>query len=153
MPVKRKTKLKQAPLAGGIRALRDILGETQEAMARRLGVSLSGYKFWESGDRTPRGRSLEKLLALCPDTQSRRALFGIETAGGEVPAAPGPRRGPLSRDESARLRARSTVLTALGILFELAEKGSHAAHQELLALADRASKRAGDLSQSKSARH
>ena len=153
MAVKRKTKVKRAPLASGIRALREILGETQEAMARRLDVSLSGYKFWESGDRTPRGKSLEKLLALCPDAPSRGMLVGLEPAVGQTPAARGPKRGPLSRDESARLRARATALTAIHILFELAEKGSDAAHQELLALADRATKRAGDLSQSKSARH
>jgi transcriptional regulator with XRE-family HTH domain len=150
--VKKKTGLKEAPLAGGIRALREILGETQEGMARRLDVSLSGYKFWESGDRTPRGESLQKLLAVCPDAPSRRALFGLEPAAEEAPRARGPKRAALSQEETARMRARNTAATAIEILFELAEKGSEAAHQELLALADRASKRAGDLSQSKPAR-
>lgn len=150
MDVKRKVKTKQAPLAGGIRALRNILGETQETMARRLEVSLSGYKFWESGDRTPRGRSLEKLLALCPDDNARRALFGLEPAAEEAAPISRTKSAPLSREEAARHEARATATTAIQILFDLAEKGSRAAHQELLDLADRASKRAGDLSQSKS---
>jgi transcriptional regulator with XRE-family HTH domain len=150
--VKTKTKTTQGPLAAGIRSLRQTLGETQEGMARRLGISLSGYKFWESGDRTPRGRSLQKLLALCPTSEGRGALFGLDAASGATPTLGRSKRSVPARLESPSMQARNTAMTAIDILFELSEKGSEAAHQELLDLADRASKRAGDLSRSKSPR-
>jgi hypothetical protein len=47
-------------------------------MARRLGISLSGYRYWERGERTPRGRWLLRLRELCPDPQTR-LLFGGPT--------------------------------------------------------------------------
>lgn len=152
MKVKAKTKTAQGPLAAGIRSLRRTLGETQESMARRLGISLSGYKFWESGDRTPRGRSLRKLLALCPTVEARGALLGIGTTSDAPPALDVAKGAETPHPESASARARNTAITALDILRELAENGSEAAFQELLDLADRASKRAGDLSRSKTPR-
>ncbi len=79
-----------APFAGAVRALRSALGETQEGMARRLGISLSGYRYWESGQRTPRGRWLVRLRELCPG-EGTRVLFG-GTAGPPV--------GGVGRDEA-----------------------------------------------------
>src|SRR5260370_33650064 len=59
-------------------------------MARRLGLSLSGYKFWESGDRTPSGGWILKLRALCPDDRAP-ALFCPEEPRTRVPDInPGP---------------------------------------------------------------
>src|SRR5260370_14625343 len=65
--LKQKLKPVVGPFAQAVRALRESLRESQEAMAPRLGLSLSGYKFWESGDRTPSGGWILKLRALWPD--------------------------------------------------------------------------------------
>lgn len=46
---------------GGIRSLRLRLGLTQEAFARRLGVSITTVSRWENGQVKPRGLGLLKL--------------------------------------------------------------------------------------------
>jgi DNA-binding XRE family transcriptional regulator len=62
---------KQTTLSTAIRELRRALGVTQEGMARRLGCTLSGYIQWEKGRRVPGGEWLLKLMALCPDAETR----------------------------------------------------------------------------------
>ncbi len=129
------------PFAYAVRAVRNALGETQEGMARRLGVSLSGYKFWESGDRTPSAGWIIKLQALCPD-EDTRALFG----GGPVNSPyhrPRPGR-KLTEEQEEIVRNYNDAATGINILFEVADSGHRGAAEALRRLADEINKRAGD---------
>jgi transcriptional regulator with XRE-family HTH domain len=85
-------------LRASIRALRDALQETQEGMARRLGMTLSGYVRWERGERRPRGAALKALLDLCPD-EATRGLFALDPA----------RRTKRARAPSARQQLHSAL--------------------------------------------
>ena len=70
-------KAKPKIIIGAFRLLRDRLGETQDGMAKRLGLSLSGWQQWEYGKRRQkglRGPELKAVLDLCPDEETR-ALF------------------------------------------------------------------------------
>lgn len=63
--------------AGGVRALRQHLGLTQQEMAGELGTRQQTISEWETGAYQPRGTA-EKLLSLVAD----RA--GFEYRAGEV---------------------------------------------------------------------
>lgn len=60
-----------------IKGVRAKLRLTQEEMASLLGVSASGYRKWEQGERQPRGaaRTLLKIMAREPQSVLR-ALAG-----------------------------------------------------------------------------
>lgn len=135
-------------LAGAIKALRHALGETQEGMARRLGLSFSGWRKWEYGQTTPRGKWLLKLVALCPDAETR-ALFGLDSHEQGINASGNPPPKPRGREEADRLRARKTAEEAIHTLFDLARAGSAAARRELKFLAERAESLANNLSRTK----
>jgi transcriptional regulator with XRE-family HTH domain len=65
-------------ISGAIRGLRERLGGiSQDAMARRIGCTVSAYVQWEQGRRVPAGDWLLKVLQLCPDADSLRT-FGID---------------------------------------------------------------------------
>lgn len=145
-----KLKEKQTELSRAIRQLREAVEETQEGMARRLGCTLSGYIQWEKGRRVPGGDWLLKLMALCPDEDSRR-LFeeridsyrrrGIPPA---VETTPLPRGGSTTPEQ--RRQARAMAREAIEILFELGQAGYRAADQKLKQFADEMSRVAGDYS-------
>ena len=53
-----------------------MLDESQDGMAKLLGLSTRAYQFWESGERTPKGKSLLKLR----DLAIRKGIEKIELA-------------------------------------------------------------------------
>ena len=76
--VKRKIEADVKKIQDVILSLQDALGErSQEGMARRLGCSLGAYSKWCRGEAIPGGKWLLKLIALCPD-QETRAAFGLK---------------------------------------------------------------------------
>lgn len=78
------------PFAPAIRELRRLLGESQDGMAKLLGLTTRAYQFWESGETTPRGSSLLKLR----DLAVQRGMEKIELA-------------MLFREEGERLRRQT----------------------------------------------
>ena len=104
--------------ADAIRQLRERLGEldgrnvTQEEMARRVGCTLAGYRKWEAATAVPRGDWLIRLLALCPDDETR-ALFGVQNLTPMLPeaAANAAETGsaPLTRQQRRNLRSQAHI--------------------------------------------
>ena len=78
--------------AGEVRALRQHLGLTQDAMAQELGTRQQTISEWETGMYQPRGLS-ERLLTLIAE----RAGFAYDS-GGAPPADPAPAEGGTSTD-------------------------------------------------------
>jgi transcriptional regulator with XRE-family HTH domain len=72
--VKGKIKAGKKKFGAAILSLRRALGETQEGMGRQIGCSFAAYRKWESGISSPGGEWLIRLLALCPDDETRGAL-------------------------------------------------------------------------------
>jgi putative transcriptional regulator len=71
---KRKAKVhKIAVKPLDVRAIRTSLKLTQDQMSELLGVSLSGYRKWEQGQRQPQGaaRTLLKVMAKEPKSVLR----------------------------------------------------------------------------------
>ena len=69
-----------------ILSLRQLLGQTQEEMARTLGCGLRNYQRWEAGGTIPRGDWMLRILALCPDEETRSNFFlDIGEAGSKIP--------------------------------------------------------------------
>lgn len=58
------------------RAIRKGLGVTQEQMALMLGVSLSGYRKWEQGQREPSGAA--KMLLRVMDKEPQAVLRALK---------------------------------------------------------------------------
>jgi len=137
-------------LAMTIRQLRQALGETQEGMARRLGCTLSGYIQWEKGRRVPGGDWLLKLMAICPDKETR-SLFEeqIDSYRGQS-ASSAPQAKTTLRSSSTtpeqRRQARAIAREAVEILFELGQAGYRPADQKLKRFADELNRVAGDFS-------
>jgi transcriptional regulator with XRE-family HTH domain len=137
-------------LASAIRQLREALGDTQEGMARRLGCTLSGYIQWEKGRRVPGGDWLLKLMALCPDEETR-LLFQEQVP--RFPGQPGsslPRIKKQLRISSTtpeqRRQARAIAREGIEILFKLGQAGYRPADQKLQQFADAVNRVAGDFS-------
>lgn len=137
-------------LAKAVRQLRKSLGDTQEGMARRLGCTLSGYIQWEKGRRIPGGDWLLKLMALCPDEETRD-LFEVQIDSGREPLRPSRvqarsvvRRGSTTPEQ--RRQARALAQQAIQILFELGQSGYRPADQKLKQFADELNRVAGDFS-------
>ncbi len=145
-----KLKEKPATLARAISRLRQALGLTQETMARRLGCTLSGYIQWEKGRRVPGGEWLLKLMALCPDAETRgffeeqvdafRAIHPGASAAARPAATPASSTTPAQRRQ-----ARAICREAVDILFELGEAGYRPADKKLQQFADELSRVAGDF--------
>jgi transcriptional regulator with XRE-family HTH domain len=119
-------------ISTAIKALRNKLGQTHGGMARLLGTSLRTYDRWEAGDSIPRGTMLVRILALCPDEETR-ALFDVGSsaseASGERPASSPLRRwGPGDR---LRMGFRNSCLASIQIIYESAVLGSPAADEKL----------------------
>jgi hypothetical protein len=119
-------------------------------MARRLGCTLSGYIQWEKGRRIPGGDWLLKLMALCPDEETR-SLFESPGESGRKPAPSFPARGRNAAPASSttpqqRREARALARQALDILYELGQAGFRPADQKLKYFADELSRVAGDFS-------
>ncbi len=120
-------------ISTAIKALRNKLGQTHGGMARLLGTSLRTYDRWEAGDSIPRGTMLVRILALCPDEETR-AHFDVvgssaSEASGEHPASsPLRRRGPGDR---LRMSFRNSCLASIQIIYESAVLGSPAADERL----------------------
>ena len=137
-------------LATAIRTLRRRLGETQEGMARLLGCTLSGYIQWEKGRRIPGGDWLLKLMALCPDEETRN-LFErpIDSFRKQVEGLPSQARGGASTSSTTpqqRRQARAIARQAIDILYEIGQAGFRPADQKLKYFADELSRVAGDFS-------
>jgi transcriptional regulator with XRE-family HTH domain len=64
-------------IPAGIALLRRRLGDTQFALATRLGIREQNIQRWEGGTAVPRGDVLLKMIQLCPDRETLRA-FGVE---------------------------------------------------------------------------
>lgn len=140
--VKQKFGPARARLAEAIRELQHTLGETQEGMARRLGCTLGAYSKWVRGERIPGNDWLLRMLALCPDDETR-AAFGLkfEISNPRRPGGPGRK---LSEEQEERLRNYNDAVTGINILYEVAEAGQADADEVLRDLASRINKRAGD---------
>lgn len=144
-----KIRVNSTGLTLAVRRLREALEETQEGMARRLGSTLSGYIQWEKGRRTPGGVWLLKMIALAPDSQTRR-LFQEQVLSAPPPLGPASVRArPAARTGSTtpeqRRQARSLAREAIEILFELGEAGYRPADQKLKRVADDLNRVAGDF--------
>ncbi len=111
-------------------------------MARRVGCTVSGFIQWEKGRRVPAGNWLLRLMALCPDEETRH-LFEepIEHYRGEVGAVPTGSTTPQQRRE-----AKAIAREAIDILFELGQAGYRPADQKLKQFADTLNRVAGDFS-------
>jgi len=145
-----KLRKRHTTLGTAILRLRSALGETQEGMARRLGCTLSGYIQWEKGRRIPGGDWLLKLMALCPD-EDTRSLFEeqIDIYRQEAGRGPAPSRtqlGSSSTTPEQRKQARAIAREAIEILFELGQAGYRPADQKLKRYADELNRVAGDFS-------
>jgi hypothetical protein len=140
-------------ISSAILSLQQKLGQTQEAMARQLGCTLGAYSKWVRGERTPNGRWLLGLLALCPDNESRRA-FGLEFGSFDLTSArrgetsiyndgdlPAPGPSPLTRQQRTQLCEE--MQTAIGMICE------RAPDQVVADLARRIRRRAGTYGESK----
>lgn len=145
-----KLKNKETALATVIRELRQGLGDTQEGMARRLGCTLGGYIQWEKGRRVPGGDWLLKLMALCPD-EDTRGLFEQQIESHRE--QPGPSRRQAARlapvastTPEQRRQARAIAREAVEILYELGQAGYRPADQKLRQFADELNRVAGDFS-------
>jgi transcriptional regulator with XRE-family HTH domain len=122
-------------IVSALQLLQARLGETQEGMARRVGCTLGAWSKWYRGENTPRGDWMLKILALCPDDETRSA-FGA-ALGADVPAQIVP---PKSDVELARYF--NDALQGLKILYEAAAAGSPGARESLRHEADRLVERA-----------
>ncbi len=145
-----KLRERHTTLGTAILRLRSALGETQEGMARRLGCTLSGYIQWEKGRRIPGGDWLMKLMALCPDGDTR-SLFEeqIDSFRQEAGRGPAPSRTPPTTGSTTpgqRKEARAIAREAIEILFELGQAGYRPADQKLKRFADELNRVAGDFS-------
>ncbi len=140
----------QPGLSTAIRALRERLGETQEGLARRLGCTLSGYIQWEKGRRVPGGDWLLRLMALCPDEETRDFFASQgEAVRKQVPAVPSRVRKIIpasSTTPQQRRQARALAREAIDILYEIGQAGFRPADQKLKYFADELSRVAGDFS-------
>lgn len=148
MPKIGLSRQKFAPFKRPIRVLRAALGETQEGMAKRLGMSFHGYIKWERGISAPRSSQLEKILALCPDVESR-ADFGLQIADavGQNARAAAPQ--PKSPEDVKKLRARTMAIQAIQVLYEAALDGAPGAEEKLVAMADSLLESAGKYDRAK----
>jgi transcriptional regulator with XRE-family HTH domain len=145
-----KLKNKETALATVIRELRQVLGDTQEGMARRLGCTLSGYIQWEKGRRVPGGDWLLKLMALCPD-EDTRGLFEQQIESYREQASPSRRQAArpvraASTTPEQRREAKTIAREAIEILYELGQAGFRPADQKLRQFADELNRVAGDFS-------
>jgi putative transcriptional regulator len=71
---KRKAKVHRIPMQPiDVKSIRSQLKLTQDQMSELLGVSLSGYRKWEQGQRQPQGaaRTLLKIMAKEPKSVLR----------------------------------------------------------------------------------
>lgn len=137
-----KFRPREAPFRAGLRSLRARLGDRQEDMARRLSVPYNTYVRWETGTHTPRSRQLEKILALCPDEESR-ANFGAHFAAVDMIGARSETPQPTKPEDVRKLRARNMAMQAVQILYEQALKGDGYADSMLAKAADDLNERAG----------
>jgi len=76
-------------LGRAILSLQERLGLTQEAMARKLDVSLRGYTQWIRGERDPGGKWIVKILQLWHDEKTLGS-FGIHNSEWAEPAPADP---------------------------------------------------------------
>jgi transcriptional regulator with XRE-family HTH domain len=120
-------------ISTAIKALRNKLGQTHGGMARLLGTSLRTYDRWEAGDSIPRGTMLVRILALCPDEETRAhfdtARSGPSKASAEDPASLSLRRRGLG--DRLRVGFRNSCLASIQIIYESAVLGSPAADEKL----------------------
>lgn len=73
-------------LISALKLLQERLGETQEGMAARLGCTFSAYSKWLRGVNVPSGQWMLRILALCPDEETRANFFvDIAEAGSKIP--------------------------------------------------------------------
>ena len=123
-------------------ALRERLGlleghsVSQQETENRLGCSHGAYRKWEEGKAIPRGDWMLKLLALCPDEETR-ALFTQATQSA-VPVAKPAHIAPapaVSKGQSVQemLRNNNYVIQALQ---DMAASGDRSADEALRAMAE-----------------
>lgn len=130
----------------GLKALRDKLGLTQEALAKRLGASVGTYRKWEGGDFNPSGPWLIKILEACPDDETR-ALFGAPPAPVVSLAAhlPTDSQEPLPTRSGLMKHYRNVCVVGIELLYDLARGGSDRAREHLHSIAEVVSRVVGDL--------
>lgn len=76
-------------IISALQLLQGRLNETQEGMARRLGCTLGAWSKWVRGENQPRGVWMLKILALCPDEETRNNFLDIAEVGSKIPSTPG----------------------------------------------------------------
>jgi hypothetical protein len=72
-------------IVSALQLLQARLCETQEGMARRLGCTLGAWSKWYRGENTPRGDWMLRILALCPDEETRRNFLDIGEVRSRIP--------------------------------------------------------------------
>jgi transcriptional regulator with XRE-family HTH domain len=120
-------------ISAAIKALRIKLGETHSGMARLLGASLRTYDRWEAGNTIPAGSMLVRILALCPDEETRLLFDAAKSSPSEASkehqvSSSLRRAGPEAR---LRMRFRDSCLASIEIIYESAVLGSQAADDKL----------------------
>jgi transcriptional regulator with XRE-family HTH domain len=136
--MKAKVKINSGLFAPTIRRLRRFLHETQDGMARELGLkSVRAYQFWESGECTPRGRNLEKLSRLAEERGLKRIHWAMELEdhGESLQPPPSPvnqkRPGMGPQPDTELLEYYNDAVTGLKLIREAALAG-HAGAKEAL---------------------
>jgi len=86
-------------------------------MARKLDCSLAAYRRWETGGRAPSAKWMIRLLALCPDEETR-GLFGLPSEPAESDHAPATGASPLTGKQRSEMREEA--YTVIDLLFDRA---------------------------------
>jgi len=115
-------------------------------MARVIGAPEGTYQSWKSGTR-PGGQYLAKILAICPDEETR-AMFGAPLATGLQATRLEPRPRQPSPEETRALlilRMRNLAVEGIEMLYEMARAGNNAALEQLRSIGAQVVRIAGDL--------
>jgi len=71
-----------------LKLLGERLDMKPEGVAWRLGCTFSAYSKWLRGERMPSGGWLLKILALCPDEETRNNFLDIAEGGSTIRSTP-----------------------------------------------------------------
>ena len=89
--MKISTEISTLTISRAIKGLRAKLGFTQYDLMRELNCRPRALSRWEAGESIPSGDWMLKILALCPDEETRNAFFvDISQASSKMAASPRP---------------------------------------------------------------
>jgi hypothetical protein len=88
MGVEEKVFRREIAFGVALKVLQRRLSTTQEGMARLIGCTLRAYTNWVAGGNLPTGDWMLKILALCPDEDTRNNFLDIGETGSKIPSSP-----------------------------------------------------------------